>query len=65
VQSNIVRFELSDGPLGVADLLADLRGRGVLIGGLGGNMMRAVTHYGIGADDIDRAVQVMREALAR
>jgi threonine aldolase len=63
VQSNIVRFELRGGPLSVADLLADLRGRGVLIGGMGGKMLRAVTHYGIGADDIDLAVQAMRATL--
>jgi threonine aldolase len=64
VQSNIVRFELGAGRLSVADLLAGLRGRGVLMGGLGGQMLRAVTHYGIERDDIDRAVQAMRETLA-
>ncbi|MEI7769569.1 MAG: low-specificity L-threonine aldolase [Chloroflexales bacterium] len=64
VQSNIVRFELDAGPLGVADLLARLRERGVLVGGMGGSTLRAVTHYGVGAADIDRAVRALREALA-
>jgi threonine aldolase len=65
VQTNIVRFEITDARLGVADLLAGLRERGVLMGGLGGNMVRAVTHYGIERGDIDRAVQAMRETIAR
>jgi threonine aldolase len=64
VQSNIVRFELRHDRLGVADLLAGLRDRGVLMGGMGGNIVRAVTHYGIEGDDINQAVQAMREALA-
>ncbi len=63
VQSNIVRFELSDSRLSVADLLTRLRERGVLMGSMGGRIVRAVTHYGVGADDIGYAVQAMREAL--
>jgi threonine aldolase len=63
VQSNIVRFELYTERLSVDDLLAGLRERGVLMGGMGGKLVRAVTHYGIGEDDIDRAVQAIRETL--
>ncbi|MBX0326717.1 low-specificity L-threonine aldolase [Oscillochloris sp. ZM17-4] len=64
VQTNIVRFELRDERLSVADLTGRLRERGVLVGGMGGQTIRAVTHYGIEAADIDRAVQAVREALA-
>jgi len=62
-QTNIVRFELDDGRLSPAELIGRLRARGVLVGGMGGQTIRAVTHYGIGAADIDRAVQAIREAL--
>lgn len=64
VQTNIVRFELADSALGVADLIGRLRERGVLVGGMGGRTIRAVTHYGIGADDIARALQAARAAVA-
>jgi threonine aldolase len=64
VQTNIVRFELSAPHLSVDDLLARLRERGVLMGGMGGQTIRAVTHYGISAADVSLAVQALREALA-
>jgi threonine aldolase len=64
VQTNIVRFALDDERISVADLIGRLRSQGVLMGGMGGRTIRAVTHYGIGASDIDRAVRALREALA-
>jgi threonine aldolase len=64
VQTDIVRFELSaDGPA-PADFLSALRARGVLMGGFGGRIVRAVTHYGIGPADVSRAITAVREALA-
>ncbi|NTU81182.1 MAG: low-specificity L-threonine aldolase [Chloroflexales bacterium] len=63
-QTNIVRFELVAEHLAPADFLAGLRARGVLIGGLGGRTLRAVTHYGISAGDVARAVVAAREAAA-
>lgn len=63
VQTNIVRFELSDTRLSVHDMLVRLRERGVLMGGMGGQTIRAVTHYGISASDIDQAVEALRDAL--
>jgi threonine aldolase len=63
VQTNIVRFELRAGGLSAAELLGRLRERGVLIGGMGGSTLRAVTHYGVSRDDIDRTIQALRETL--
>ncbi|NNJ09263.1 low-specificity L-threonine aldolase [Chloroflexales bacterium ZM16-3] len=64
VQTNIVRFDLDNERISVADLIGRLRGQGVLMGGMGGRTIRAVTHYGIGVSDIDRAVRALREAIA-
>lgn len=43
--------------------LAKAREHGVLMGGNGGGIIRAVTHYGIEADDIDAALIGIRRAL--
>jgi threonine aldolase len=64
VQTDIVRFELLAEGLSPADFLAALRARGVLMGGMGGRALRAVTHYGISADDVRAAVAAAREVLA-
>jgi len=45
-------------------LLAELEQRGLLMVPYGSGRIRAVTHFGIGRADIDRALQVTREALA-
>jgi threonine aldolase len=63
VQSDIVRFELASEQLSVNDFLAGLRARGVLMGGMGGATVRAVTHYGLDADAVQRAVAAAREVL--
>ncbi len=56
VQTNIVIFDLgSDAPT-AAELVAGLATRGVKMGAIGGRRLRAVTHYGIEADDIDHAL---------
>jgi threonine aldolase len=65
VQTDIVRFELApDGPAPAA-FLAALRERGVLMGAMGGRTVRAVTHYGISAEDVQTAVAAARDALAQ
>ncbi|MFV9504505.1 MAG: low-specificity L-threonine aldolase [Oscillochloridaceae bacterium umkhey_bin13] len=61
VQTNIVRFRLHDqAPLNAEGLIAGLREQGILIGGMGGGVLRAVTHYGITADDVWAAVAATR-----
>jgi threonine aldolase len=55
-RTNMVVFEV-DGDAALARRFATgLKERGVLISPRGGSEFRAVTHYGIGADDIGRAV---------
>lgn len=63
VQSDIVRFELVAEQLTPAEFVAGMRERGVLVGGMGGRTLRAVTHYGIDADDVGAAVAAARELL--
>lgn len=60
VQTDIVRFDLTSPDLSVADFLAQLRAHGVLMGGMGGRTIRAVTHYGISADDVRQALRATR-----
>lgn len=63
VQTNIVRFELQIADLRVEEFLGRLRQRGVLMGGMGGRTIRAVTHYGISAADIEHVLGVVRECV--
>lgn len=63
VQTDIVRFDLPEGQ-SPQDFLAGLRARGVLMSVLGERSIRAVTHYGIGAADVRRAVAAVAEVLA-
>jgi threonine aldolase len=64
VQSDIVIFRLRDErwtPQRFASALAE---RGLLIGGMGAGRLRAVTHYGIDAGDIEEALEIVRTTLA-
>jgi len=66
VQTNIIIFELTSQRLTPAELQARLGERGVklfAIGGGSGSRLRAVTHYGIEADDIEIAIAVAREVM--
>ena len=64
VRTNFVFFELARPELR-RPFLDALDGTGtVMIPYPGGNRIRAVTHYGISADDIDRAIAGVRRALA-
>lgn len=64
VQTDIVIFELVDPRFKSDQLLAALRDQGILLGGMGGRRIRAVTHYGITADDVQAAVAAVRTVLA-
>ena len=63
VQTNLVRFELVAEHVAPVDVLAGLRTRGVLMSGMGGRFLRAVTHYGIHAADVNQAVAAVREVV--
>ena len=64
VQTDIVIFKLREG-YGTPEALARTLGeRGLLVGGIGRGYLRAVTHYGIDASDIEEALEIARGALA-
>jgi threonine aldolase len=64
VQTNIVIFGLAAEAPPVPEFVAGLTAKGVKMGAIGGRKFRAVTHYGIEAGDIDRALDTVRVVLA-
>jgi threonine aldolase len=64
VPTNIVILELAADAPSPAEFAAGLAAHGVKLGPIGGRRLRAVTHYGIEAGDIDRAVDAARQVLA-
>ena len=63
VQTNIVIFEVASERLTPSEFAAKLGERGVKLSAIGGRALRAVTHYGIEADDIEVALAVVREVM--
>ncbi len=63
-QTNIVYFDLLDDGLQPEQFLAGLREGGVKVSSTGPRRFRAVTHYGIEAEDIEKALAVMRQVMA-
>jgi threonine aldolase len=63
VQTNMVMFQLAGERMPTPRFLAALREQGVLMGDSGPNI-RAVTHYGITAADVQAAAAAVRRVLA-
>ncbi len=63
VQTNIVYFDLLDRNLEPEHFLARLREQGVKILATGPRRFRAVTHYGIEAEDIEKALAAVRQVM--
>ena len=63
-RTNMVVFDIEEGPAEAAKFAAAMRERGVLLGARGPSAFRAVTHYGISRTAIDRAVTAASEAAA-
>jgi threonine aldolase len=61
VATNIVVFRLPGAPAAEA-FAASLSERGVLVSNFGAGRLRMVTHYGITAEDCERAVAILRDA---
>lgn len=65
VETNLVYFELEDPSIETQAVVEAFAARGVLLNALGPREFRAVTHYGIVREDIDRALvaaaDLMRE----
>jgi threonine aldolase len=65
VQTNLVWFEVEDGPGAAKHVLTQLQARGVLVGGGDGRVLRACTHLDVSASDAERAAEVIRKTLRR
>jgi len=65
IQTNIVYFDMADDRFDAATLVTQLAGRAVKMLQVGPGRLRAVTHYGISAEDIDLALAAMSEVMAR
>lgn len=65
VQTNIVFFDLAGDALSAEQLLSRLADKGVKILQLGPSRLRAVTHYGIGAGDIDLTLTAIEQVTHR
>jgi threonine aldolase len=63
VQTDIVIFKLCDSRWSLDAFVRALAERGLLVGGLGSGRIRAVTHYGIDAGDIEEALEIVRSVL--
>jgi len=63
VQTNIVIFSLVAEHITPGELVIDLEDRGVRLLAIGGDRLRAVTHYGVGEEDIKVALKAFREVL--
>lgn len=63
VATNIVIFELRPGAGSPDGLVAAVAERGVRVLAIGGRRLRAVTHYEVSADDVERAIAVFEAVL--
>lgn len=64
-QTNIVFWGLEDPELPVAGFLRDLEAEGVRVLELGRGRIRAVTHYGITAEEVSQAAEAVQRAILR
>lgn len=65
VMTNLVIFDLSPDTLTARELVDGLALRGVKLGAIGERRLRAITHYGIEADDIEQVLAAAQELLER
>jgi threonine aldolase len=63
VQTNIVYFELDEGRITPKELVTELNKNGVKLLALGPRRLRAVTHYGISAEDIDSTLKAFNKIM--
>jgi threonine aldolase len=63
VQTDIVIFGVAPEYMSAAHLTAALRERGVQMSAIGPAQIRAVTHYGIGASDVEATIGAIREVM--
>jgi threonine aldolase len=64
VTTNIVIYDIGGTGLSTAEFSARLKEKGVLMNGVGGSRMRAVTHYDVSREDCEMAAAAVRLLLA-
>jgi threonine aldolase len=65
VATNIVIFDIAGTGRKPAEVSAALKERGVLMNGVGGTRMRAVTHYDVSRADCEQAAAILAEVIRR
>ena len=63
VETNLVYFDVTASALTAQELATRLDRRGVKVLALGPRRLRAVTHHGIEAGDIDKALEAIRASM--
>ena len=63
VQTNIIYFDVTAKRVSADDLVKKLGGRGIKVLSTGPARVRAVTHYGIRADDIDQMLSTLTDLM--
>lgn len=63
VQTNIVIFRLTNPKVSPAEFIMRSEKQGVKLDWVGGNRFRAVTHYGIEREDIEKALEGLRHLM--
>jgi threonine aldolase len=65
VQTNIVVVDIAGTGLGELDFQARAREKGLAISTFGPHLVRLVTHYGISAADVERAVSIIEDIVLK
>ena len=65
IQTNIVYFDMADDRFDAGKFVKQLAEKGIKILQVAPSRIRAVTHYGIIAQDIDLALTAMNEVMAK
>ncbi len=63
IETNLVFFQLTQPNIEPLQFVGALQERGILIGGIGGRRLRAVTNHHVSAHDIETALDGFEEAL--
>ena len=63
VQTDILIFGIDAGQMSATQFAKALRARGIRMGAIGPSQIRAVTHYGISADDIETTIAAIAEVM--
>lgn len=63
VQTNIIYFELDEGRMTPKELVTELNKKEIKLLAVENRRLRAVTHYGISAEDIDLTVKILSEVM--